>query len=157
MSLSISRTLGFSAVVTVDQAKVVFPVSIEGQTYEVRENGLLNARELENPLIPVLEKEGNVQGNRLNTQIWTKERLENVALLLKQSEFLPHRVRKILIHEPHKITITPENAGDILISIDTAQHLSEQLATLQAFFRSSTMGSTYRELDLRFAQLVVKE
>ncbi len=132
-------------------------MSVDGVTYEVRENGLLTKRELDLPLIPILESPTQVKNSKLNSDVWSNDSLHTVEVLMKDLSSFTPRIKKIVLKNPSHIELYPEGHGVIMLTVLTPGELARQLSTLQAFFRSSTMKDTYQELDVRFANLVVKE
>lgn len=156
-SLSIKPTLSLQAKVLVGQSRVVFPLSIEGTTYLVRENGLLTRKDMEDALIPELARSEQKKNDTLDTTIWPTDVLQNVETLLQATRHLTPRIKKIVLIDRFTVQLYPDGSGPILVRVDSAPDIPEQLSTLQAFFRSSTMERTYQELDVRFATLVIRE
>lgn len=156
-SVEVRRTATLGVQVVITQARALFPIQLNGKTYEVRENGLLTQRDLDLPLIPELENASDVQDLRLSSQKWTNANLLTLETLQKDAQYFSPRIKKILLVDATKVVLYPEGHGSILIHVSTQGELARQMSTLQAFFRSSTMKDTYQELDVRFDNLVVKE
>lgn len=136
------------AIVRVELADALFPLSAQGKNWQMLSNGKLLPSE--EAFFPNLEFNNQEQAERLSES----ERQELKTLYQRSRTFTP-RIRKILVLTSTEVEVYPENTGKILF---TLQEVERQLATLQAFFRSTTINQTYQVLDVRFSEVaVIKE
>lgn len=134
--------------VKVQLAQPLFPFTAEGQNWQLLSNS--QAQPAGETAFPNIEF-GSVEQARNLSQT---EKEELTKLYQRLRSFSP-RVRKILVLTSTEVEVYPENTGKVLF---TLADVERQLATLQAFFRSTTMNQTYQVLDVRFSEVaVIKE
>jgi len=132
----------------VQLAQPLFPFTAEGQNWQLLSNS--QAQPTGETAFPNIEF-GSVAQAKALTQA---EKDELTKLYQRLRSFSP-RVRKILVLTSTEVEVYPENTGKVLF---TLANVERQLATLQAFFRSTTIHQTYQVLDVRFSEVaVIKE
>ncbi len=154
-SVAIRRTASGKIVATLEQAAPLLYLTLEGQTFLLRENGALSAAEQPEGQL-LVELTATISGQQL-AQPWGRNEEKKLAQLLDSLEHFRPRIKKISAKNPQEIVAFPENNGPIVLRVDESANIAAQLSTLQAFFRSTTIETPYREIDARFAHLVVKE
>ena len=137
--------------INVEYAPALFPATVGNQHWQVLGNGYLKPiSEVPLPLIRFSSEEA-IQS------LSPSQRQQFAYLYQKLLPFSP-RCKFLQVNTPEEIVAEFENRGQVLLKIGDNQIIDEQLATLQAFFRSSTMDQDYKILDLRFeGQAVIKE
>jgi len=134
--------------VKVQLAQPLFPFTAEGQNWQLLSNS--QAQPTGEAAFPNIEFGSVVQARNLSQT----EKEELTKLYQRLRSFTP-RVRKILVLTSTEVEVYPENTGKVLF---TLADVERQLATLQAFFRSTTMNQSYQVLDVRFSEVaVIKE
>lgn len=151
----LQRTLTGGIQATITLAQPLLAVVVNQQPYFLRENGYLTPHNGE-PNGLLVELQATISAQRL-LEPWDASSQKSLAVLTQSLEHFRPRIKKVVAIHPQEIIAYPEGNGPIFLRVDQSAHVPEQLSTLQAFFRSTTMDTPYRELDARFSQLVVKE
>ena len=137
--------------ITAEYAQPLFMATVDGQSWQVLSNAYL--KPIEKPGLPVMTFPNQEMLNSLSD-----EDRQNYAYLYQNLSAFSPRCKSININSRAEITAEFENSGQVLLKIGDHQIIDKQLATLQAFLRSSTMDQDYNLLDLRFDGVaVVKE
>lgn len=139
------------AEVEIVYAQPLFTASVGDQHWQVLSNAYLKPTdEAPLPLIQFPSEEFLLSLNQ--------DEQNQYAYLVSQLENLTVRSKALAVRSNEEIAAEFVNSGQVLLKIGDHQTVDQQLATLQAFFRSSTIDQDYKVLDLRFAGLaVVKE
>lgn len=139
------------AEVTAEYAQPLFMATVGNQSWQVLSNAYL--KPISEPTLPLM-----VFADQEFLGSLTDEQRQQYGYLYQSLSGFSPRCKSIKVESSAEIRAEFENSGQVLLKIGSRQIIDEQLATLQAFLRSSTMDQDYNLLDLRFEGLaVVKE
>lgn len=151
VSVTLHRQFWRQIEIEVEFAQPLFTATVGEHRWQVLSNATLKPIE-EAPLPLLIFPDQNAV-----TSLSDEQRLQYAHLVEQLSRFSP-RCKLIRVEANSNLTAEFENSGQVLLKMGDNQIIDTQLATLQAFFRSSTMDQAYKVLDLRFNGLaVVKE
>lgn len=154
-ALKIRRTIPGKVIVEITYAEELFPLQIQAQNYTVRQEGILTPTTDEGQ--PVIVLEGNTTWEQFLSVSSEKEKtLQGLRHLYKSFQNFRPLVRKIVLVSPTQIEAFPEGGGKILLHATSIEEVGKQMATLQAFFHSTTMEKRFTELDVRFEDVIVR-
>jgi hypothetical protein len=142
-----------------EPAPLLFPVRWEGQMWWVRGNESLTPLSEEVAPLPLLDF---VTGHLVKTDTspkivgLSKVELESLAILFKQLQPIRPQIKRVAVHSGEFVELFPDGKGKIIVHIQSEDAVRQQVATLQAFFLSSTMNQAYQELDLRFENIIIR-
>lgn len=155
LSVQIRRTLGGTLQITVTFAQPIMTVVLNGTPQTLRENGYLTPTELAEGQL-IVELTASTSGQQLLPP-WGSVEQKNLAALAQGLQHFRPRIKKIKTSDPILVMAYPEEYGPISLRADRESDPNVQLSTLQAFFHSTTMEKPYQAIDVRFAEVVVKE
>jgi hypothetical protein len=154
IDVELSRSLPREVSVEIVMADTIFQATTQEKTWSMLSNGVMKPVSGEAELLFPLfyfESEQQIQSLTL------AERQQAGWLQSTFKNFNP-RCKRLQFVSSTEIVAEFETIGQVIFKLGDTDDMEKQLATLQAFLRSSTMSQDYSILDVRFDGLaVVKE
>ncbi len=151
------RSLLWTISATVEISPAAFPALVENQSYLVRANGLVESTEPSTqPAIIFASPEAWLNADRSRITNLRSEDVQLLGELHRQFSNFSPRITKFVFISPQETKLYFDGKNPAIVRSDDENWLPQQLAALQAFFRSSTIADTYQEIDARFTDLVIR-
>lgn len=155
--LTSTRRLNGTVLIILTQAEPLFITRWQGQDWQVFSTKALLPTSKQPPYVVQWQHEEGV--NTLSEQpsiTWSTEQLIATQHLLQKLDALSPRVTKVTLLSPDEIEVSQESRPMIVVQVHSTQEVDRQLATLQAFFSSSTIEIPHQRVDVRFADVILQ-
>lgn len=157
-TVQLQRTWKGTVDVILTYAPPAFPLRLGNEDVVIRQNGTIspqtNTAAL--PVVQFLNESLWQDGERLNSQMISPLQLQSIGFLHEQLQRFTPKMQRMVIEDINTIRVYPEGKGVILLRATSSEDVRSQLSTLQSFFHSTTMDTEFTELDVRFANVILR-
>lgn len=152
-----TRRVNGTVLVTITQADPLFQMRWQNQDWQVYSTLTAQPTNKQPPFVVQWQDEQGISGATQHaTLIWSPSHLMALNHLLHKLENWYPRITKVTVLSPDMIEIFPEGKPVVALQVQNNQEVDRQLATLQAFFSSSTIDTPHQRIDVRFEDVILQ-